>query len=295
MGTGATLAGPQPQKAGPRTFWVRVPADYDPNHAYRVVYLGQGCGGSTAREHARRISLFTESAGGTEEAIYVALDLPTDRANMDCYDNRDGPASQEWEAFELFHDGRRRDLLRRQRPRLRRRATARAAGSRTSGAATSRATASTPRTACRAARAGRRAGSRPAYHLRGQAVVTAASPTTTRRATGPWPRIWIHDTGGLQPHRRRSGRARARAADERLRRARRPRRGTPRASSAGRVSASSTRPVPGTTPSSSARPRGSAARRNPSARSPPSRSSSTELGQRRPRSRERRAQRGAGA
>ena len=40
--------------------------------------------------------------GGTEQAIYVALDIPTDMANMNCYDNRDGPNSQEWEAFELF-------------------------------------------------------------------------------------------------------------------------------------------------------------------------------------------------
>ena len=30
-------------------------------------------------------------------------DIPTDMVNQDCYDNNAGPASQEWEAFELFH------------------------------------------------------------------------------------------------------------------------------------------------------------------------------------------------
>jgi poly(3-hydroxybutyrate) depolymerase len=103
MGTGASLAGPQPAKVGPRTFWVRVPADYDPNEHYRVVYLAQGCGGyevaNTSTYH-----LFDAAAGGDEEAIYVALDIPRDMADMDCYDSfNSGLASQEWEAFQLFH------------------------------------------------------------------------------------------------------------------------------------------------------------------------------------------------
>ncbi|HTA20200.1 MAG TPA: hypothetical protein VK989_12965 [Polyangia bacterium] len=101
MGTGATLAGAQPQKAGPRTFWVRVPADYDPNRAYRVVYLGTGCGSTDASKDTYQ--LYREDEGGAEEAIYVAIDLPTDMVNMDCYDNETGTASQEWEAFDLFH------------------------------------------------------------------------------------------------------------------------------------------------------------------------------------------------
>jgi poly(3-hydroxybutyrate) depolymerase len=101
-GTGATLDGTMPAKAGPRTFWVRVPADYDPNRKYRVVYIGQGCGGfNTANTATYR--LYDEAIGGTEQAIYVALDIPTDMANQDCYDNRDGLKSQEWEAFELIH------------------------------------------------------------------------------------------------------------------------------------------------------------------------------------------------
>jgi poly(3-hydroxybutyrate) depolymerase len=103
MGTGATLAGPQPMKAGPRTFWVRLPADYDPNHKYRTVYIGQGCGAYNNSEN-NTYTLYREAAGGDEEAIYIAMDIPQDMVNMDCYDNNSGPASQEWEAFQLFHD-----------------------------------------------------------------------------------------------------------------------------------------------------------------------------------------------
>jgi hypothetical protein len=79
-----------------------VPADYDPNHKYRTVYIGQGCGGYEVA-NTQTLQLFNGKVGGEEEAIYVALDIPTDMANQDCYDNRAGLQSQEWEAFELFH------------------------------------------------------------------------------------------------------------------------------------------------------------------------------------------------
>jgi poly(3-hydroxybutyrate) depolymerase len=104
MGSGANLTDmPIAVKAGPRTFWVRVPPDYDPHRPYRVVYIGQGCGGYKTANTAT-YPLYKESAGGTEQAIYVAMDLPEDVANQDCYDNRDGPRSQEWEAFQLFQE-----------------------------------------------------------------------------------------------------------------------------------------------------------------------------------------------
>ncbi|HVU53007.1 MAG TPA: hypothetical protein VHL80_20130 [Polyangia bacterium] len=102
MAEGETLVGNIPAKAGPRSFWVRLPVDYDPNHRYRVVYIGQGCGGYEVA-NTSTLQLFQESLGGTEEAIYVALDIPRDMANQDCFDDQSGPASQEWEAFELFH------------------------------------------------------------------------------------------------------------------------------------------------------------------------------------------------
>ncbi|MDB4979839.1 MAG: hypothetical protein JWM82_591 [Myxococcales bacterium] len=104
MGTGANLTDMRlSSKAGPRTFWVRVPADYDPNRPYRVVYVGQGCGGYKSA-NTSTYPLYKEAFGGTEQAIYVALDIPEDMVNQDCYDNRDGPASQEWEAFQLFQE-----------------------------------------------------------------------------------------------------------------------------------------------------------------------------------------------
>jgi poly(3-hydroxybutyrate) depolymerase len=105
-GTGATLAAQpttppstQPKTIGPRTFWVRVPADYDPNHAYRVVYLGGGYGVTTPADF---YPLYDEALGGREDAIYVAIATPSDRVNADGYDDRSGSASEEWEAFQMF-------------------------------------------------------------------------------------------------------------------------------------------------------------------------------------------------
>jgi hypothetical protein len=101
MQTGATLAGMDATRAGDRTFWVRVPADYDPNRAYRLVYVNFGCGG-LGQANVDTYPLYDESQGGTEEAIYVAVDISADMANEDCLDTRAGLGSQEWEAFSLF-------------------------------------------------------------------------------------------------------------------------------------------------------------------------------------------------
>jgi polyhydroxybutyrate depolymerase len=101
-GTGENLTDtPLASKKGPRTFWVRLPPQYDPNRAYPLIYVGQGCGGFEV-SNTSTLALYKESAGGNEQAIYVALDIPRDMANQDCYDNRDGLQSQEWEAFQLF-------------------------------------------------------------------------------------------------------------------------------------------------------------------------------------------------
>jgi hypothetical protein len=64
------------------------------------VYITLGCGRGTANVNA--YPLYDESKGGTEEAVYVAVDTSADMANMDCLDTRAGPGSQEWEAFSLF-------------------------------------------------------------------------------------------------------------------------------------------------------------------------------------------------
>jgi hypothetical protein len=102
MATGANLTStPVAAKAGPRTFWVRVPANYDPQRPYRVVFLGQGCGDPRMAAW-QTPALYREAAGGSEQAIYVAIDLPPTEVNMDCYDTDAGLQSEEWEAFELF-------------------------------------------------------------------------------------------------------------------------------------------------------------------------------------------------
>jgi len=100
--TGATLGADEPSLAGDRQFFVRVPFDYDPLRAYRVVYIGQGCG----TQHAGKTNtypLFSEAQGGSEQAVYVGLSVPDNAANPGCYDNNNGPESQEWEAFDLIH------------------------------------------------------------------------------------------------------------------------------------------------------------------------------------------------
>jgi hypothetical protein len=179
-GTGANLTDtPIPAKAGARTFWVRVPADYDPQHAYRVVYLGQGCGARYSANTAV-YPLFQQSLGGTEEAIYVAIDIPTNDINMDCYDNRDGPTSQEWEAFELFHqfvdthycvDNNRVFV----------------AGFSTGGWLANQwgcYFAGNPTPPRKFA---------PRYHIRGQAAVASGEPTNQPPCNGPVAAIWFHD------------------------------------------------------------------------------------------------------
>jgi hypothetical protein len=101
METGETISGNDPTRAVPRDIYVRVPADYDPNRAYRVVYIGQGCGGGSGDQST--YPLFDESKGGDEQAIYVGISLPPPEFNGACYDNRAGEASLEWEAFQVFH------------------------------------------------------------------------------------------------------------------------------------------------------------------------------------------------
>ena len=100
--TGATLGTVDPSKAGPRQFFVRVPADYDIDKPYRVVYIGQGCGAQHAGA-TNTFPLFDEARGGSEQAVYVGVSVPDNTANPGCYDNNSGPQSQEWEAFDLMH------------------------------------------------------------------------------------------------------------------------------------------------------------------------------------------------
>jgi hypothetical protein len=101
--TGENLTStPETGNAGERQFFVRVPADYDENRPYRIVYIGQGCGAQHAGK-TNTYPLFNEAQGGTEQAIYVGVSVPDNAVNPGCYDNNTGPKSQEWEAFDLMH------------------------------------------------------------------------------------------------------------------------------------------------------------------------------------------------
>jgi hypothetical protein len=100
--TGATLGADQPQKANPRQYFVRVPADYDQNKPYRIVYIGQGCGARRAGKTAT-YPLYDEVQAGSEQAVYVGVSVPDDSTHPGCFDNNSGPESQEWEAFDLMH------------------------------------------------------------------------------------------------------------------------------------------------------------------------------------------------
>jgi polyhydroxybutyrate depolymerase len=102
--TGESITVSHQEKAVDRQFFVRVPVDYDPNKAYRVVYIYQGCSANANEGDTATYPLFNEGQKGTEQAIYVAVSLPPNHPNNNCYDNRAGNESQEWEAFQMFHD-----------------------------------------------------------------------------------------------------------------------------------------------------------------------------------------------
>ena len=186
MLTGETLEGNDPARSGQRTFWVRVPADYNPNRAYRVVYLGQPCGAAYAA-NTSTYPLFQERLGGTEQAIYVALDIPVNQITMDCYDTHAGAGSQEWEAFQLFQDfvdghycvDNNRVFV---------------AGHSTGGwlanmwgcyfAGDGEAPASNPAAPRKFA---------PKYHIRAEGAVTSGEPDNNPLCNGPVAALWIHD------------------------------------------------------------------------------------------------------
>jgi hypothetical protein len=185
MTTGATLAGLDPTKVGTRTFWVRLPADYDPRTAYRVVYIG-GEYGST--EPTDVYPMFNEAMGGTEKAIYVALTVDSKQGDDDGYDEADGPASYEWEAFQLFQavvD----DTYCVDNNRIY------AVGNDPGGFVANM-------WGCYFAGDGERPASDPTtprafarqYHLRGQGSVAAGDVPNDPPCNGPVAALWIHDT-----------------------------------------------------------------------------------------------------
>jgi hypothetical protein len=97
--TGETLG--QPHQHTQREIFVRLPPNYDPNTPYRVVYIGVGCSATNGASAA--YPLWDEGQGGDPNSIYVALSLPNPPTNNNCYDNRAGVNSIEWESLDHDH------------------------------------------------------------------------------------------------------------------------------------------------------------------------------------------------
>jgi hypothetical protein len=97
--SGETLAEPHYQTE--REIFVRLPPDYDPSTPYRIVYVMTGCGALDGMSAA--YPLWDAEQGGNPSAIYVALSLPNPAVNNNCYDNRAGAQSIEWESLDHDH------------------------------------------------------------------------------------------------------------------------------------------------------------------------------------------------
>lgn len=91
------IAGPDLDNGQPkvrqRTYFVRLPTGYDPTKAYRVVYLGPGCGGNTASDVLR---LYTYSM--TDAILVAIMPLPEFGA---CFD--ESVNSVEYPFFDAVH------------------------------------------------------------------------------------------------------------------------------------------------------------------------------------------------
>jgi hypothetical protein len=97
---GQTLGQPQTTHKN-REIFVRLPPNYDSSKPYRIVYIGVGCSSPNGRDSA--YPLWDTNQGGDADAIYVGLSLPDPSTNNDCYDNRAGVNSIEWESLDHDH------------------------------------------------------------------------------------------------------------------------------------------------------------------------------------------------
>jgi hypothetical protein len=97
--SGQTLGNPHQHTK--RTIHVRLPPDYNPATPYRIVYIGVGCQANDASSAAYK--LWEAGMGGDPNAIYVAMNLPDPATNNNCYDNRAGVNSIEWESLDHDH------------------------------------------------------------------------------------------------------------------------------------------------------------------------------------------------
>jgi hypothetical protein len=88
--------GPLPPGSNTRGYWILVPANYDPNSAYRVIYEGVGCGDPSIPHSGSQGYAYQTIDDG--EAIQVGLDVDPDRSADDCYDDRN-PNSNDFYFF----------------------------------------------------------------------------------------------------------------------------------------------------------------------------------------------------
>jgi poly(3-hydroxybutyrate) depolymerase len=68
----------------PRSYWVWLPPNYDPNHAYPTVFVGPGCGGTGDK------SIQIQKASGND-AIAVGLDYNADATGRACFNTETFP------------------------------------------------------------------------------------------------------------------------------------------------------------------------------------------------------------
>jgi poly(3-hydroxybutyrate) depolymerase len=96
---GQTLGNPHQHTK--RTIHVRLPPGYDSAVPSRIVYIGVGCQANDASTAS--YPLWDAAQGGDPTAIYVAMNLPDPATNNNCYDNRAGVNSIEWESLDHDH------------------------------------------------------------------------------------------------------------------------------------------------------------------------------------------------
>jgi len=94
-----------------RQYFVTLPAGYDANKPYALVFEGTGCGGTGANVYPLN-SLNTPPIGNNvdDTVIRVGLTPPPSaighatRPNQGCYDYADGDNSVDWVFYEALHD-----------------------------------------------------------------------------------------------------------------------------------------------------------------------------------------------
>ncbi|HVJ18925.1 MAG TPA: hypothetical protein VM686_26070 [Polyangiaceae bacterium] len=89
-----------------REFFLWLPPDYDPTHAYSLVLQGPGCGGNGESVYPLTLN---GNSGADGQVIRVGLTPPPNSINRQfdlpgCFDNFEGDDSVEWPFYEAVMD-----------------------------------------------------------------------------------------------------------------------------------------------------------------------------------------------